>query len=216
MMRPIVSASLALCAAVLTSGCPQPIVDESPGDLTAEITVLDTDPTPSDNKVLFTIQFGGGRLDPAITVSVNGTAVPYNALGGYIGRVPKAAIGATYTVEYTKDGTSTRVATLVVPQRPVFSALTSGAAIFRSAGFSFAYVPGSGLHMHGRATSSANVSDGTDQPDDGSYDLNTAGLDVGSGRLYLTRVLALSPGTTELRTVTVEYQTGNDILVDWR
>jgi hypothetical protein len=210
---------------LLALGCtPAPVVNVSPSALDARITVVDHEPNPSDGKVVITVQFfsNGQFVQPAgAVVTANGTSLPFNGGIGYVDRVPMVAAGGTYTIVHAAGGTSTTIAAVTAPQRPVITTPSAGAVLSRGS-TNIAYVAGTGTHVSGqargtRAGSGSVSATANDQPDDGSYGpITTTVFDAGAGTLSLTRVLVSSPAGSGFNSVQVTYNVGNRVAVTWQ
>lgn len=211
----------AICAA-----CRSPsIVDVAPNTLDAKVIVLDNDPNPSDHKVLISVQFFSGgdfvQLGGGAVITANGIELPFNGLAN-MARVPMVSAGGTYALVHTKASVATPIGTIVVPSRPVISSPTSGANLPRSSSTTITYVAGSGAHVKGsafgpKAGAGTISTTADDKPDNGTYGpLNTLGFDAGSGRVSLTRELAMSPPGTGLQSVEITYHTGTEVPVVWQ
>lgn len=222
--RWIVLPFLGACV-LLALGCtPAPVVNVSPSALDARITVVDPEPNPSDGKVVITVQFfsNGQFVQPAgAVVTANGTALPFNGGVGYVDRVPMVAAGGTYTIVHAAGGTSTTIAAVTAPQRPVITSPSAGAFLPRTTA-TIVYVAGTGTHVSGRAAGtragSGSVSvTANDQPDNGTYGpLAATGFDAGAGHVSLTRVLVSSPASSGFNSVQVTYNVGNRVAVTWQ
>lgn len=222
--RWIVLPFLSACV-LLALGCtPAPVVNVSPSALDARVNVVDAEPNPSDNKVVITVQFysSGQFVQPAgAVITANGTVLSFSGGIGYVERVPMVAAGGTYTIVHAVGGTSTTIAAVTAPPRPVITSPSAGAVLPRTSA-TIAYVAGTGTNVSGRAAGtragSGSVSvTANDQPDNGTYGpLATNGFDAGAGHVSLTRVLVLSPASSGFNSVQLTYNVGNRVAVTWQ
>jgi hypothetical protein len=222
----VIGCSLASLAATTAACNPPPVVDVAPSSLDAKVSIIDTDPTPSDHKIIVAVQFftGGNFVQLAgnSTVACNGTALPWNGLG-YMARVPIMGSGSSYVIQFTRNGSTTQFS-VPVQARPVITSPAAGATVTRSSNLVIAYQPGGSSTVtgvrggaSGRQGSSGTSTSGNDQPDDGTYEgLNVSSFDAGSGSLDLTKHLTPTPSSSSFHAVEVKYDSGNHRAVTWQ
>jgi hypothetical protein len=211
---------LGMCVAGC-SGCQAPTTVDAPASaVNVKISVLDIAETPSDGKVIVVMQFlqSGTVVEMAsnITLSCNGTSLPWNGLlGGHAERVPIQPVGGTYSCVFSRGGVNT-TANVPVPPRPVFAPPTvAGALLGRTNSFTIHYVAGSGTSVRGNASDATN-SKNDSQPDDGTHDgLDVSGFAAGPGMLSITRTLEGILTGTGFLSATTHYDTNKQIVITW-
>jgi hypothetical protein len=207
--------------AILTScrGCnPPATVDTPASNLDLKVTVIDTTATPSDGKAPVVAQF---LLNGAVVqfganaqVTCNGVALTFNGVGN-TGRVPMVTPGGTYSVVYSRGGTSTTL-NITVPSRPVIVSPAANSTVTRSSSLTITYVADGGSAVRGSAGDGSTGLGGNHELDNGNYTgFNVSSLKAGPGSLGLTREFQNAVGGTGFKSAQVAYSVGSEIKVTW-
>lgn len=172
-------------AALMFSCNPPATVDQPAANLDLTVTVIDTGSQPAIVAQFLLngslVQFGGN-----VSVTCNGVALVWNGLG-YAGNVPVVPSGGTYTLVYTRNGSSTSMA-LIAPPHPTVTSPGSGATVARSTNLTITYVADGGSGIRGGAGDSSTGLGGNSEPDTGTYTgLNVSQLHAGPGSVNITR-----------------------------
>ncbi len=204
--------------AILAACNPPPVVDVAASNLDLNISIIDTDASPSDGKVPIIVQFflNGTYVQLAsnATVTCNGVTLTFGGLG-YAERVPLVSVGGTYNCAHTRNGVSTNVS-VTVPPRPIFTSPSQGASVARSSNLTITYVAGSGSGVRGSAGDGSTGLGGNREPDNGTYTgLDVSSLKAGPGSIGLTREFTLTPSGTGFKSVKISYSSGSDIKITW-
>ena len=204
---------------VFNGSCPPPaVVDEPASNLTATVTVVDVDETPSDGKVPIVIQFFKAgkyvQLASGATVTCNGVNLPLGGLG-YAERVPIVAPGGSYNCLHSRAAVNSPI-NITVPARPVITAPAAGSTVTRSNNLTINYAADGGSGIRGGGGTSS-TSQGHDlQNDTGTYTgLDVSGLGAGPGTVYITREFTSNIPGTGFISVELKYSSSKSINVTW-
>lgn len=197
---------------------PPPVVDVPASNLDVNISIINTEASPSDGKIPIIVQFflNGTYVQLAsnATVTCNGVTPTFGGLG-YADRVPLVPVGGTYNCTHTRNGIITNVS-VAVPLRPVFISPTQGATVARSSNLTITYVAGSSSGVRGSAGDGSTGLGGNLETDNGTYTgFNVSSLKAGPGSIGLTREFTFTPSGTGFKSVKISYSSGSDIKITW-
>jgi hypothetical protein len=185
--------------------------------LSVELTIDDSDPTPADAMVPVTLKVFHGqdyvRLSSA-TVTVDDVVVPYSKTG-YVARIPQVASGGTITFKMVESGTTTQF-TYVVPQRPVILMPMTNEIVPRTASVPIMYVSATGQDVRALAADTINTKIGSEQSDTGMTTVDATALQPGAGSIRVARRYVTTPHTG-FESATLTYTiTSAPTVVSWQ
>jgi archaellum component FlaF (FlaF/FlaG flagellin family) len=216
----LISAGIIYIALLMScKGCnPPATVDTPASNLDLKVTIIDTDPNPSDGKVPVVAQFllNGAvvQFGSSAQVTCNGVTLAFNGVGN-AERVPMVAPGGTYSIVYTRGGTPTTL-NATAPPRPTIVSPTANSTVTRSSSLTITYVSDGGAGVRGSAGDGSTGLGGNQEPDNGNYTgFNVSSLKAGPGTLGLTREFQNTVGGTGFKSAQVTYNVGSSIKVTW-
>ncbi len=199
--------------------CPPPaVVDEPASNLSATVTIVDTEETPSDGKVPIIIQFFKNgtyvQLAGSAAVTCNGVNLPLGGLG-YAERVPIVAAGGTYHCLHSRSAVNTQI-NVTVPARPVITSPAAGSTVTRSNSLTINYVADGGIGIRGSAGDGSTGLSKDVQNDTGSYTgFDVSSLHAGPGSIGITREFNNNIPAAGFISVQQKYSSGKSINITW-